>query len=83
MFLKESNKSNEFVRYQIMCHILSSSRFNRIIVFYKHIGRSVDAELFSSKKCFRINIFLAYSKQVGKTNVLDMDAFTIKSVEII
>lgn len=38
---------------------------------------------FSSKKCFRINIFLAYSKQVGKTNVLDMDAFTIKSVEII
>lgn len=59
-------------------HVLIGSLF-----FYKHIGRIVDAELFSSKKCFRINTFLAYSKQVGKTNVLDMDAFTIKSVEII
>lgn len=38
---------------------------------------------FLLKKCFRINIFLAYSKQVGITDVLDMDAFTIKSVEII
>lgn len=60
-------------------HVLIGSLF----FFYKHIGRIVDAELFSSKKCFRINIFLAYSKQVGITDVLDMDAFTIKSVEII
>lgn len=59
-------------------HVLIGSLY-----FYKHIGKIVDAELFSSKKCFRINIFLAYSKQVGKTNVLVMDAFTIKSVEII
>lgn len=54
-----------------------------LLFFYKYIGRIVDVEFFFFKKCFRINIFFVYLKQVGKINVLDMDVFIIKSVEII